>query len=365
MTSEVNQHVVRRGDNLAKIAQENGTTPEALARYNHIKDPNRITIGQIVRFEPTLSVQVVDRLHQPIPDMKLSLFVSGRHLSDVVTCAEGWVRNVVLSNFSDVLQVFVFKPTGEKKKVASIKPSGAPKEVQLVSPKVRIAAVSANLQGGMPQAIPKSKATSLVGATNKLGAPVVIVSASPTSGTEKSGLKWVSRFPTSQSLDDLKEPFRTSAKEFIEALKAAGVSVKINATYRPTERSYLMYYSAAIARGQVDSSRVPSWPGVGIDWAHLDASGVPVKQAAKAAAVSMMHAFEIGGNPVGMPGQSNHNKKAAIDVSLSKYSGAMVVNGDGERVELASWKDVKKVGATYGVYWFGENDRPHWSWNGR
>jgi murein DD-endopeptidase MepM/ murein hydrolase activator NlpD len=365
MNTAGNQHVVRRGDTLAKIAEQNGTTPDALARYNHIKDPNRITIGQVVKFEPTISVQVVDRLHQPIPEMKLALYASGRHLSDVVTCAEGWVKDVVLPNFSDVLQVFVFKPTGEKKRVATIKPSGPPKTVQLVSPKVKVAAVSANMQGGTPQAVSKSKATTVAGATNKAGAPVVVVAAPATSGKEKSGVSWVNKFPTSKSLDDLKEPFKTSAQEFVDALRTAGVTVQINATYRPSERSYLMHYCAEIARGNIDPTTVPAWPGVEIDWAHLDESGVPDKKAAKAAAQAMKQAYAIGSNPVGKPGLSNHNKKMAMDVSLSGYVGKTAVNGDGDKVDLVTWNDVKKLGVTYDVYWFGANDRPHWSWNGR
>jgi murein DD-endopeptidase MepM/ murein hydrolase activator NlpD len=365
MQSIDNQHVVRRGDTLEKIAAQNGTTSQALARYNHIKDPNRITIGQIVRFEPKISVQVVDRLHQPIPEMKLALYASGRHLSDAVTCSEGWIRDVVLPSFSDALQVFVFKPTGERKRIASIRPSGSPKSVQLVSPKVKVAAVSANMQGGTPKATPKSKATKVVSSINKAGAPLVIVSTPIASGKEKSGLSWVNRFPTSHSLDDLKEPFKTAAKEFVAALRSAGVKVQINATYRPTERSYLMHYCAEISRGKIDPVVVPPWPGVLIDWAHLDSHGVPDKRAAKAAAQAMKSAYAIGSNPVGKPGYSNHNKKMAIDVSLSEYVGKRVLNGGGEEVKLMTWRDVEKLGDTFGVYWYGVRDRPHWSWNGR
>lgn len=365
MQSVENQHVVRRGDTLAKIAAQNGTTPQALARYNHIKDPNRITIGQIVRFEPMISVQVVDRLHQPIPDMKLALYTSGKHLSDVVTCAEGWIKDVVLPSFSDALQVFVFKPTGEKKRVATIKPSGSPKCVQLVSPKVKVAAVSANMHGGTPQATPKSKATKVFGSTNKAGTPVVVVSAPIASGKERSGLSWVARFPTSQSLDDLNEPFKTSAKKFVSALRSAGVKVQINATYRPTERSYLMHYCAEISRGNIDPTAVPPWPGVLIDWAHLDQFGVPDKKAAKAAAQEMKKAYAIGSNPVGKPGFSNHNKKLAMDVSFSGYVGKRVVDGNGDEVQLVTWGDLERLGETFGVYWYGLRDRPHWSWNGR
>lgn len=365
MVQAADGYVVRRGDTLAKIANENGTTVEALTRYNHIKDPNRITIGQVVRFEPKISVQVLDRLHQPIPDMKLQLFVSGRYFKDAVSCADGWVRDIVLPTFSDVLQVFVSKPTGEKKKIASIKPSGEPKSVQLVSPKVKVAAVSAKMQGGVPQAQSKSKATTASVGTTKNGTPAVVVSTPPVSGKEKSGLAWVNRFPTSTSLDDLKEPFKTSAKDFVGALRSAGVNVRISATYRPTERSYLMYYSAAISRGELCPTKVPTWPGVNIDWAHLGADGKADLTAAKAAAKAMKSAYAIGSNPVGEPGNSNHNKKRAMDISLGNYVGKSVTNGDGDSVKLSSWSDVKKLGATYGVYWFGANDRPHWSWNGR
>lgn len=364
MVQAANGYVIRRGDTLAKIANENGTTVEALTRYNHIKDPNRITIGQVVQFEPKISLQVLDRLHQPIPEMKLQLFISGRHFKDAVSCADGWVRDIVLPTFSDVLQVFVSKPTGEKKKIASIKPSGEPKSVQLVSPKVKVAAVSAKTQGGVPQAQSKSKATTASAGSTKTGTPAVVVSTPPAVGKEKSGLAWVNRFPTSTSLDDLKEPFKSSAKEFVSSLKTAGIQVRVSATYRPVERSYLMHYCAKIARGQISPEKVPSWPGVNIDWAHLNSEGKTDLVAAKAAAVAMKRAYGIGSNPVGAPGKSNHNGRQAMDLSISGYAGKKVVDGDGEEQALKKWKDVEDLGASYGVYWFGSDDKPHWSLTG-
>lgn len=365
MVQAANGYVIRRGDTLAKIANENGTTVEALTRYNHIKDPNRITIGQVVQFEPKISLQVLDRLHQPIPEMKLQLFISGRHFKDAVSCADGWVRDIVLPTFSDVLQVFVSKPTGEKKKVASIKPSGEPKSVQLVSPKVKVAAVSAKTQGGVPQAQSKSKATTASAGSTKTGTPAVVVSTPPAVGKEKSGLAWVNRFPTSTSLDDLKEPFKSSAKDFVGALRSAGVTVRINATYRPTERSYLMYYSAEISRGRLCPTKVPGWPGVNIDWAHLGADGKADLASAKSAAKAMKSAYAIGVNPVGKPGQSNHNKKLAVDLSISGYAKKKVKNPDGDQVSLSDWDDLLDLGVDFGVKWYGQKDRPHWSINGR
>lgn len=45
---EIN-YVVKKGDNLSKIASKYGTTYQALASYNNISNPNKIYIGQIIR----------------------------------------------------------------------------------------------------------------------------------------------------------------------------------------------------------------------------------------------------------------------------------------------------------------------------
>ncbi len=364
MTQAAEGHVVRKGDTLAKIAKDHGTTTEALARYNHIKDPNRITIGQVVQFEPTVSLQVLDRLYEPIPGMKLSLYVSGNHVADATTCAEGRVENVVLPSFSDILQVCVYKPSGERKRIAQIKPSGTPKSVQLVSPKVKVTARSAQSTGGTARASGETGRVNTHASNRPSGEPVVSVVTTQDSVKEKSGLAWVNRFPTGTSLDDLAGEFKLSAKAFVDALTKAGVRVRINATYRPSERSYLMHYSAKIARDLADPVAIPAWPGVLIDWAHLDDAGVPDKVAAKRAASAMKAAFAIGSNPVAPPGRSNHNHRKAMDINISAYSGKSAVNGDGETVVLTSWKSIEKLGETFGVYWFGASDRPHWSLDG-
>ncbi|RYD17089.1 MAG: LysM domain-containing protein, partial [Verrucomicrobiaceae bacterium] len=42
-------HTVKAGDTLAKISRKAGTTPEALARLNGIKDPSKLRIGQKIK----------------------------------------------------------------------------------------------------------------------------------------------------------------------------------------------------------------------------------------------------------------------------------------------------------------------------
>ena len=65
---------------------------------------------------------------------------------------------------------------------------------------------------------------------------------------EPSGPAWVARFPGSASPDDCIEPFRSSLKAFLAALAAAGAQVDIAATFRPSERAYLMHWSWKIAK---------------------------------------------------------------------------------------------------------------------
>jgi len=55
--------VVQRGDTLEKISRETGVSINDLQKFNDIKDPNRIAVGQSIRFEPPVEKnQVVSNL---------------------------------------------------------------------------------------------------------------------------------------------------------------------------------------------------------------------------------------------------------------------------------------------------------------
>lgn len=177
---------------------------------------------------------------------------------------------------------------------------------------------------------------------------------------EVSGKHWYSRFMSSTDLDDLAEPFSSNVKKFINCLKDAGMTVRINTTHRPDARGYLMYYSTMITRGVVDSNNIPPWEGVNIDWSH---GGDKVK--AKKAASEMHAAYGIGSNKIARPGRSNHNpvKALAIDMKITGLSGKNIkVNGKNFKVN--SLADLAPVGREFNVYWFGNSDKPHWSHDG-
>ena len=187
------------------------------------------------------------------------------------------------------------------------------------------------------------------------------------SGPRLSGPEWLSNFPTSKSVDDLAEPFRTKAKSFIAAVEAAGATVDVNATLRPAERAYLMHWSFCIAREDFDPARVPAMPGVNIDWAHRDAKGNMSLNACKLAAEQMVQGYEIAFKPVLV---SRHTEGLAIDMDIAWTRAALVVvDGHGRKIRIsAGTKDgsnpkLQDVGKSYGVIKLA-TDPPHWSSDG-
>lgn len=81
---------------------------------------------------------------------------------------------------------------------------------------------------------------------------------------------------------DLEPTFGANATSFVDALKPAGASAGIAATYRPRERAYLMHYSSMIARGEIQAANVPAMDGVNIEWVRD--TDEDSKQAARAMA---------------------------------------------------------------------------------
>ena len=93
------------------------------------------------------------------------------------------------------------------------------------------------------------------GMVNAGNIEAIQASATPAeSSRELSGPAWVSRYPTSRSIDDLEAGFRSKVRNFIGSIEAAGGQVSISATRRPAERAYLMHYAWKIANGTIQPS---------------------------------------------------------------------------------------------------------------
>ena len=182
-----------------------------------------------------------------------------------------------------------------------------------------------------------------------------------------SGAGWVSRFPTSRSLNDLVEPFRSSAGRFVAALSAAGAAVTVADTLRPPQRAYLMHFSFAIARLGQDPTAVPPMAGVDIQWMHSNGTGAPDPEASRAAALAMVQAYGVVFQPVL---NSRHTEGRAVDMDIAWQGDLSIARADGTMVTITSTPrtgagnpDLHAVGASYGVVKL-LSDAPHWSVDG-
>lgn len=180
---------------------------------------------------------------------------------------------------------------------------------------------------------------------------------------EASGRQWCGRFLGNNTLAGLNADFRPKATRFIAALRAAGVGVKINAVFRPNERSYLMFWAFMICRG-TDPTTVPPWPNVPVDWTHRGADGKPNLAAAKRAAEDMCKGYGIqphkASQRVGQPTRSRHNYGAAVDMDLSAYVGKVVKDADGTDVKVKDFSTLVAIGKSYGVKYYPKENM-HWS----
>jgi peptidoglycan hydrolase-like protein with peptidoglycan-binding domain len=181
-------------------------------------------------------------------------------------------------------------------------------------------------------------------------------------GLLPSGPAWVKRFPSSDSVDDLSQPFKNGVIAFLNALRSANVVVTVTATLRPVQRAYLMHWAQQIALGNISAANVPRRPDVQIQWVHTTNAG------SVAAAHSMVDAYGIQG-PVAL--DSRHIDGLAIDMFLSWSGTPTVADAQGNRKTLkgaagAFNTDVVAVGKTYGVVRGLNipNDPEHWSIDG-
>ena len=189
----------------------------------------------------------------------------------------------------------------------------------------------------------------------------------PTAPNIFSGAKWAKRFPGSTDTRDLSGTFRHAVDDFICAMAEAGIKVKIDATYRPVKRSYLMHWSWRIVYDGIDPATIPAMAGVDIEWRH------PAAVDSVKAAKEMVGALSIRRLRTRPALRSQHNMGLAIDMSLSWRGIVSVRDAEGKLVQINTTprtgmnRQLIEIGATYGVkkYSGSGRDVPHWSNNGR
>lgn len=148
-----------------------------------------------------------------------------------------------------------------------------------------------------------------------------------------AGRVWVLRYPTSRSLGDLVEPFRSGARGFVAELERRGCRVRITATRRSRERAHLMYWAWAIDRDGVAPEAVPADPAIPIAWTREGAR-------------EMVEAYELVHRP---SRTSRHIDGRAFDGRVEGWPGTD--------------EDLDALGADHGVHRLA-GDPVHWSDDG-
>ncbi|MEV7420339.1 hypothetical protein [Streptomyces sp. NPDC089919] len=198
--------------------------------------------------------------------------------------------------------------------------------------------------------------------------------------TSLSGAAWAKKWPSPTSTSELTPAFRKDVDAFIGAMRAAGIRVQSEATFRPFERAYMMNSVWNIVKKKTTADKVPVFkPGkdqdhVNICWQHTDANGVYDPAASLAAAGRLYKALGISAGLKFEPAlKGMHTQRKAIDMGTTWTARSITVrNHAGQRVTISSGPHdgtnakLIAVGATYGVLHIqpASKDTTHWSTNG-
>lgn len=191
----------------------------------------------------------------------------------------------------------------------------------------------------------------------------------PPSSFALSGHRWVSQYLGANRLQDLRQPFRGHAEAFVGALRAAGASVTINATYRHPRRAYLMHWCWKIAKNRVSPEDVPAMDGVSISWKHYDRDDKYSHDQSIEAARVMVRAFQMERLGVAPSLNSRHTLGFGIDMTISWNGELTLPDAYGHVVRITSLprtgmnRELHRVGASYGAIKYNRSGRddPHWS----
>jgi hypothetical protein len=221
-------------------------------------------------------------------------------------------------------------------------------------------------------------------------------------GTKLSGQEWAKAFDTETNIEDLLDPFKTSAKEFKAAVLSANppMIVKTISVYRRPQRSYMLNHTYGIWKenenpedvlAYIDHTdiiaslpeEVGKYEKVNICWIHTNSQGnidiAKSKTKAKEQLISMGVTISGPNALTTRPAfPSNHNYRVAIDMNVTWSSDSTVIklkNGTNFTIKIipknSMNKDLWKIANSYGVKHYGEyaggipsKDVNHWSNDG-
>lgn len=132
-----NFHIVRKGENLSKIARQYGTTVTELRKLNKLHNPNRLDIGQRIalRKEAVCGFEALflDADRNPIEGLEYVLEYCGRSIAGT-TGRDGKARKILTDAPTDQIRLLVKRFDGTLKEITTFMSGYWNKLVTLVSP---------------------------------------------------------------------------------------------------------------------------------------------------------------------------------------------------------------------------------------
>lgn len=174
-------YVVRKGDTLSRIARRSGRSMADIQRWNGIKDPNKLAVGQTLYLSERsafgVSALFLDALRQPIANLPFMLKFDGQAVSGR-TGATGMTARQVTRSADSQVEVWVQNVEGLWQQVSRTTSDYGHKLLTLVSGAVVVRGRTEPLPAGAP-ARPAQPPAAAAGATRTVNATKSPVTPQP------------------------------------------------------------------------------------------------------------------------------------------------------------------------------------------
>jgi LysM repeat protein len=145
---------VKAGETLSTIAKRSGQTIGALMKYNGIKNPNYLEVGQTLFLSQSsafgVSTLFLDALRHPIANLKYQLRFDGQVI-DGTTDATGMALRQITKDATSHLQVWVSNAEQQWQQIASVASGYGHRLLTLVSNSIVIKGKTELHPHGAPQ----------------------------------------------------------------------------------------------------------------------------------------------------------------------------------------------------------------------
>lgn len=133
-------YTVQANDTLSRIATQTGTTVAEIVAINHLTNPNRLDVGQVLyldkHYANSVQVMLMDALRQPIEGFKALLKFDGK-TQEYISNASGLLPLVSTDSIHSKVEVFVQNSRNEWIKVTQAVSGLGQQWLRLISPAIK------------------------------------------------------------------------------------------------------------------------------------------------------------------------------------------------------------------------------------